>query len=123
MFEIFHFIIKKAIKDNTGIIERIAHIKTLFRISFIEKDLTKTLINNNIDTTNWIIAKIVINVPKIQNKNFLAFSISLVFTVAAIIKTKRDVTTIKIFARNIFDKGLNSRVHKGHIQPNIKNSS
>ena len=60
MFEIFHFIIKKAIKDNTGIIERIAHIKTLFRISFIEKDLTKTLINNNIDTTNWIIVKIVI---------------------------------------------------------------
>ena len=72
MFEIFHFIIKKAIKDNTGIIERIAHIKTLFRISFIEKDLTKTLINNNIDTTNWIIAKIAINIPKIQNKNFLS---------------------------------------------------
>ena len=51
MFEIFHFIIKKAIKDNTGIIERIAHIKTLFRISFIEKDLNKTLINNTYQCT------------------------------------------------------------------------
>ena len=39
-------------------------------------------------------------------------------------ETKRQPTKEeKIFARNIFDKGLNSRVHKGHIQPNIKNSS
>ena len=103
MFEIFHFIIKKAIKDNTGIIERIAHIKTLFRISFIEKDLNKTLINNNIDTTNWIIVNTNANAPKIPNKNFLVFCISLVFKVAAIIKTKRDVTTIKMFAINILD--------------------
>ena len=38
-------------------------------------------------------------------------------------ETKRQPTKWeKIFARNIFDKGLNSRIHKGHIQLNIKNS-
>ena len=37
-------------------------------------------------------------------------------------ETKRQPTKWeKIFARNIFDKGLNSRIHEGHIQLNIKN--
>ena len=35
---------------------------------------------------------------------------------------EQNIQEVINYYKNIFDKGLNSRIHKGHIQLNIKNS-